>query len=93
MATTTLMKESMLLGLASHFRDLIHYHHGREYVAGGVAESSTARFTGSMKGMDLAWPFENAEPAFIDTLAPRRTHLVQQAHTCKSFLIMVLPDT
>lgn len=64
-------------------------------MAEGVAESSTARFTGSMKGMllGLAWPFENLEPAFIDTLAPRRTHLVQQAHTCESFLKMALPNT
>lgn len=46
---------------------------------------------GNATGSGLA--FENLEPAFIDTLAPRRTHPVQQAHTCECFLIMALPDT
>lgn len=57
---TTLIKESIKLGLAYSSRDLVHCRHGKEHLEGTRGAEEVAESSSELQ--DLAWPFERSKP-------------------------------
>ena len=89
------MKQTFHWVLASHFRGLVHYHHGGKHgnTQGNrmikqqndkeAVESSTYRSTGireTEKPLGLPWPSENLKVHPSDTLSPAMPSLLQKGH-------------
>jgi hypothetical protein len=80
MTKATVTKESIQLGLAYSFRDLIHYRHEGSIQADMVLEKELRVSYGSAGSMrreilGWAWAFQTSKLITSDALPPTRPHL------------------